>query len=108
MQKLNNGLNRKPGRVDFDAMMDNAMKKIAQIHARQSEGQEDWVFHQAIRFLFDGYPHHAGPLFRKLLKLEGETKRVQGLRLILESEAIHPTPFANLCPKRVIYKTRNH
>jgi hypothetical protein len=61
-----------------------------------------WMFHQCIRFLFDGYPQHMGPLFRALRKVEGQSLRVRGLKLICESEAIRPTPFANLCPKKAV------
>src|SRR5580765_572592 len=100
MQKRKNTAKQKPmSRAKWDATMDAAMKHIAKIHAENDGTGTDWVFHQAIRFMFDGYPHHAGPLFRRLERLEGNSLRVQGLRLIFKSEAIRPTPFGNLCPK---------
>ena len=82
---------------EVETMMDASMKKIARIHARPGTNA-DWVFHQTIRFLFDGYPHHTGPLMRQLESMEGESMRVRGLRLILQNEAKRPTSFANLCP----------
>jgi hypothetical protein len=82
---------------DLRTMMDNTMRTIARLHAQPDVGA-DWVFHQTIRFIFDGYPHHAGSLMRQLESVEGESDRVRGLRLILQSEARRPTPFANLCP----------
>ena len=85
--------------IDVAKMMDSGMKKIAQIHIRNGGGSADWMFHQCIRFLFDGYPHHSGPLFRQLIQLEGKSLRVRGLRMILKSEAVQPTPFGNLRPK---------
>jgi hypothetical protein len=100
MPKRKAAAKRKPlSRAKMDALMDSAMKDIAKIHAENDGTGSDWVFHQAIRFIFDGYPHHAGPLFRRLEKLEGNSLRVQGLRLIFKSETIRPTPFGNLCPK---------
>src|SRR5438552_7797221 len=92
-------------RIENVDRIDKAMKKIARIHARISGNHADWIFHQTIRFLFDGYPQHAGPLFQRLQKLEGNSLRVRGLRLILKSEEIRPTPFAGLCPKRALARS---
>jgi len=90
---------KKKSQRSIEEMMDQSMKTIAKIHTENAGTPSDWVFHQAIRFIFDGYPHQAGPLFRRLEKLEGDSLRVQGLRLIFQSEAIRPTPFRNCCPK---------
>jgi len=84
---------------EMNTVIESAMKHIATIHSDHEIESTDWVFHQAIRFIFDGYPHHAGPLFSRLEELEGDSLRVQGLRLIFKSEAIRPTPFGGLCAK---------
>jgi hypothetical protein len=82
--------------------MDEAMKKIAHIHARV--GHTDWLIHQIYRFLFEGYPHHTGPLFRKLEKLSGNSQIVRGLRLVLDAEAKNPTPFSAMTPKNQLFR----
>lgn len=100
MPKNKTVANRKfVSRQKIDAMMDAGMKHVAKIHAANDGTGTDWVFHQAIRFIYDGYPQHAGPLFRRLQQLEGNSLRVHGLRLIFKSEAIRPTPFGGLRPK---------
>lgn len=82
--------------------MDKHMTQIAKIHLRNGgQTSPDWIFHQTVRFIFDGYAHCAGPLFKRLQMLEGGSLRVRGLRLILQSEAQQPTPLGNLCPSKV-------
>jgi len=82
--------------------MDRAMKHIAKIHA--DIDYPDWVVHQIYRFLFEGYPHHVGPLFSKLTALSGNSELVRGLRLVLSAEAKNPTPFSAMIPKGQLFK----
>jgi hypothetical protein len=84
-----------------DKLMDQHMARVARIHEENDGTGPDWVFHQIIRFMHDGYPHHAGGLFQRLLAEEGETLRVRGLRMVLQSEADKPTPFGWLRPVKV-------
>jgi len=93
---------RRPSANEQRKMMDDAMKQIAQIHA--DIDYAPWLVHQIYRFLFEGYPHHAGPLFSKLNKLRGGSQMVRGLRLVLKSEAKRPTPFSGLIPKGQLFK----
>src|SRR5436190_17809447 len=89
----------KPGATD--RIMDKHMAKVASIHAENDGTGPDWVFHQIIRFMHDGYPHQTGGLFQRLVAEEGDSLRVQGLRMVLESEAKKPTPFGWLRPIKV-------
>ena len=76
--------------------------KIARIHADIKHG--DWIAHQIVRFVYEGYASVTAPLLRQLQQLEPSAERTHALQLLLKSEKAKPTPFAGLIPFGQLYR----
>ena len=77
---------------------------VAKIHAKIDGG--DWLAHQIMRFVYEGYASETTLLIRKLQKVEPQTMRTRALQMLLQSEKKHPTPFGGLIPFGQMYRDR--
>jgi hypothetical protein len=84
------------------ALMNRSWKKIALIHADMD--CPDWVSHQIIRFVYEGYSHQVGPLLTTLRRIDPDSKRTMAIEMLLEAERESPSEFAGTIPKGQLYK----
>lgn len=76
--------------------------RIAKVHANIECG--NWIAHQIVRFVYEGYASATQPLLRQLQSLEPNAERTSALQLLLDAEKKRPTPFAGLIPFGQLYR----